>query len=40
MQLRIALAAANNVKPTEDPVFFLAGGPGQSAVEAYPQIAA
>ena len=40
IQLRIALAAANNVKPTEDPVFFLAGGPGQSAVEAYPQIAA
>lgn len=40
IRLRIALATANNVNPASDPVFFLAGGPGQSAVEAYPQIAA
>lgn len=37
--LRIGLATAHSANPEPDPVFFLAGGPGQSAVEAYAGIA-
>ena len=32
------LPAKEEANATEDPVFFLAGGPGQSAVESYPQL--
>ncbi|MDZ4811866.1 MAG: alpha/beta hydrolase [Pseudomonadota bacterium] len=39
ISLRIGLAKANTVEPLIDPVFFLAGGPGQSAVESFPQVA-
>ncbi|MDB6162757.1 MAG: exported protease [Xanthomonadaceae bacterium] len=39
--LHIAWVAAGDTGPTEpDPVFMLAGGPGQSATESYPQVAA
>jgi pimeloyl-ACP methyl ester carboxylesterase len=34
--LRLALVAARGSRPQPDPVVFLAGGPGQSAIEAYP----
>ena len=34
--LNIALISAVKRKPAPDPLFMLAGGPGQSAVEAYP----
>lgn len=37
--LRIGLVAAKSASPEPDPVFFLAGGPGQSALESFPQIA-
>jgi pimeloyl-ACP methyl ester carboxylesterase len=37
--LRIALIESTAAKPEPDPVFFLAGGPGQSAIESYPAIA-
>lgn len=37
--LKIALVPARAAEPAPDPVFFLAGGPGQSALEAYPAIA-
>lgn len=37
--LRIALIPAKATDPPSDPVFFLAGGPGQSALESYPAIA-
>ena len=39
ISLRIGLAKANNAEPQTDPVFFLAGGPGQSAVESFPLVA-
>jgi pimeloyl-ACP methyl ester carboxylesterase len=34
--LRLALVPARASRPEADPVVFLAGGPGQSAIEAYP----
>jgi pimeloyl-ACP methyl ester carboxylesterase len=34
--LRLALVPARASRPEPDPVLFLAGGPGQSALEAYP----
>src|SRR6188768_3555555 len=37
--LRIALLESTAARPEPDPVFFLAGGPGQSALEAYPSVA-
>ncbi len=37
--LRIGLVPAQDAEPEPDPVFFLAGGPGQSALESYPTIA-
>ncbi len=39
ISLRVGLVKAHNAEPLADPVFFLAGGPGQSAVEAFPMIA-
>lgn len=39
INLRIGLVKAHNAEPLADPVFFLAGGPGQSAVESFPMIA-
>lgn len=38
--LRIGLAKAQSAEAEPDPVLFLAGGPGQSAVDSYPMIAA
>lgn len=38
--LAIAWLPANSPQPAPDPVFMLAGGPGQSARESYPGIAA
>lgn len=37
--LRIGLGKSQASEPEADPVLFLAGGPGQSAVDAYPMIA-
>lgn len=37
--LRIGLVPAKTAEPAPDPVFFLAGGPGQSALDSFPQIA-
>src|SRR5688572_19639114 len=34
--LRIGLVPARTADPAPDPVFFLAGGPGQSALESFP----
>ncbi len=39
ISLQIGLIRARDAEPLADPVFFLAGGPGQSAIEAYPMIA-
>jgi pimeloyl-ACP methyl ester carboxylesterase len=40
VDLHIAWVPANEEGPTEpDPVFMLAGGPGQAATESYPQVA-
>lgn len=39
IDLRIALVPAKTADPQPDPVFFLAGGPGQSALDSYPQVA-
>ncbi len=36
ISVRLALLASRASKPAPDPVVLLAGGPGQSAVEAYP----
>jgi len=38
ISLNLARVAARAKKPQPDPVFFLAGGPGQAAVEAFPQL--
>lgn len=38
--LRIGLVPARAAEPEPDPVFFLAGGPGQSALDSFPAIAA
>ncbi|RYD16051.1 MAG: alpha/beta hydrolase [Lysobacteraceae bacterium] len=38
--LRLALVASDAAAPEPDPVVLLAGGPGQSAVESWPQVAA
>lgn len=38
--LKIGVAAARAGEPAPDPVIFFAGGPGQSATESWPQIAA
>lgn len=40
IELRLALIPAASKKPLPDPVLFLAGGPGQSAVAAWPSIRA
>lgn len=40
IDLNIARIPARSAEPAPDPVFFFAGGPGQSAVESYPQVAA
>lgn len=40
IELRIGLVPAKTAEPAPDPVFFLAGGPGQSALDSFPQIAA
>lgn len=37
--LRIGLLKAHNAQPLADPIFFIAGGPGQSAVESFPTVA-
>jgi len=39
IKLRIGLAKAKAAEPEPDPVLFLAGGPGQSAVDSFPNIA-
>jgi len=39
ISLRIGLAPSTSPKPEPDPIFYLAGGPGQSALESYPGIA-
>ena len=39
IELRIGLVPAKTAEPEPDPVFFLAGGPGQSALDSFPQIA-
>lgn len=39
ISLHVGLIKAHDAEPEADPVFFLAGGPGQSAIEAYPMIA-
>ena len=38
LSLAIAWIASDNTQAAADPVFFIAGGPGQSALESYPQI--
>lgn len=38
ISLRLALIPARGAEPRPDPVVFLAGGPGQSAIEAYPVV--
>ncbi|HUP91464.1 MAG TPA: alpha/beta fold hydrolase [Solimonas sp.] len=40
IQLRLALIPARSPQPKPEPVVFLAGGPGQSAIDAYPAVAA
>ena len=37
--LRLALIRSRAARPEPDPVVFIAGGPGQSAVDSYPQVA-
>lgn len=39
IELRIGLVPAKTADPAPDPVFYLAGGPGQSALDSFPQIA-
>jgi len=39
ISLRIGWVKATRAEPLADPVFFIAGGPGQSAVEAFPLVA-
>jgi len=39
ISLRVAVLPADSPKATADPVFVLAGGPGQSITETYPRIA-
>jgi len=38
ISLAIAWIASDNTQAAPDPVFFIAGGPGQSALESYPQV--
>ena len=38
--LQLALVPARSSRPLPDPVVMLAGGPGQAALEAFPQVAA
>ncbi len=40
IELRVAVMRARSDSPAPDPVFFFAGGPGQSAVDAYPIMSA
>ncbi len=40
INLNIAVLPAVSRNPQPDPLFFLAGGPGQAAAETYPQLAA
>src|SRR5690606_2054457 len=37
--LNLARVSARAGEPKADPILFLAGGPGQAAVESYPQVA-
>jgi pimeloyl-ACP methyl ester carboxylesterase len=37
--IRVGLVPARTADPEPDPVFYFAGGPGQSALESFPQIA-
>lgn len=37
--MRLALIRSKSARPAPDPVLFLAGGPGQSAVDSYPLVA-
>ncbi|HQW80854.1 MAG TPA: alpha/beta fold hydrolase [Pseudomonadota bacterium] len=39
INLRVALVPAKTASPEPDPVFYLAGGPGQSALDSFPIIA-
>jgi pimeloyl-ACP methyl ester carboxylesterase len=39
LELAVALVPARSKQPKPDPVFMLAGGPGQSAREAFPSVA-
>ena len=39
IELAVAFVASRSKQPLPDPVFMLAGGPGQSALESYPAIA-
>ena len=40
LRLHVALVEPDGQEPTDDPVVFLAGGPGQAASESYPTMAA
>lgn len=40
LSIKVGLVAARAAEPEADPVVFLAGGPGQSATESYPGMAA
>ena len=39
LALRLALIRAHAAQPAPDPVLYLAGGPGQSAIDTWPEIA-
>ncbi len=39
IHLRLALIRSRAVRPSPDPVVYLAGGPGQSAINTYPELA-
>lgn len=38
IMLSVAWVPSSNAKPQKDPMIFIAGGPGQSALDSYPQI--
>lgn len=40
IRLHIAVLRAQTAKPAADPLFFIAGGPGEASTQAYPQEAA
>ncbi|EQD57176.1 cysteine proteinase, partial [mine drainage metagenome] len=39
LALRLALIRSHAAQPAPDPVLYLAGGPGQSAIDTWPEIA-